>query len=124
MAVRTREIRECRRKASSLALAATQYQHRWPHPILVIDPNSLRVPARRRQIRALSRHPETEPPQHSHQGPRLFRCGTGSATALAIDHRPEHLLVKRVAADAEIGIGLAARRACPRRARKSSMLPP
>jgi len=72
------------------------------HLGVVIDPNSHRVPARRRQIRALSRHPEMEPPQHSHQGPRLFRCGTGSATALAIDHRPEHLLVKRAAADAEM----------------------
>jgi hypothetical protein len=36
------------------------------------------------------------------------------AVARAIDHRPEHLLVERVAADAEIGIGLAAWRACPR----------
>src|SRR5215469_4519877 len=34
--------------------------------------------------------------------------------ARAIDHRPEHFLVERVAADAEIGIGLAVRHACPR----------
>src|SRR5215469_17018144 len=54
--------------------------------------------------------------RNTHQGPRLFNCGTGSATAgaRAIDRRPEFLLVERVAADAEIGIGLAAWRACPR----------
>jgi hypothetical protein len=46
----------------------------------------------------------------------VFRCGRRSATAVAgaIDHRAEHLLVERVAAEAEIGIGLAPRRTCPR----------